>query len=395
VRLLNVRPHRGQEFALRARPFVATAAAYLIFSALRLAEKPADKLLPALGTMADSLCTLALHADPRTGDYVFWLDTFASLQRLIVALGLATPIALVAGVATGLLPLMGALLNAFVAVVSMAPPLALLPILFITLGLGETSKIALILIGTAPVMIRDLTMRVGELPREQLLKAQTLGASTWQIALRVVLPRLIDSARLQLGPGRSSVALVAWNARGTSERLNHADTVKAQESAGLRNGRVILSDMGKVVFSIPQDTSGAHDALVGGSTAASNARKYGGDCRNTRDNFRFAAAKLGLSGADMPQPVVFFAPVEIDAQGRFVWNEAKRTSDDFIDLRAEMDLLFALSNTPHPFDPAPEYAPGAIEAIRFRLPTPLDDYCRTGSAEAVRAFQNNAAAALA
>ena len=47
-------------------------------------------------------------------------------------------------------------------------------------------------------------MKVQELPREQLIKAQTLGASSWQIALRMVLPqmlpRLIDSLRLQLGP---------------------------------------------------------------------------------------------------------------------------------------------------------------------------------------------------
>jgi NitT/TauT family transport system permease protein len=86
----------------------------------------------------------------------------------------------------------------------MAPPLALLPILFIVMGLGEASKIALIVIGTVPVLVRDLAMRVSELPREQFLKAQTLGASTWQIALRMVLPqmlpRLVDSLRLQLGP---------------------------------------------------------------------------------------------------------------------------------------------------------------------------------------------------
>ena len=204
MRLINVKPRRGQEFALRTLPFVLTAAAYLIFSALRLTENPAVKLLPALGTMGEALRTLAFHADPRTGDYIFWTDSLASLQRLFLALGLATLIALVAGVAMGLLPVMGALLNAYVAVVSMAPPLALLPILFITLGLGEASKIALIVIGCTPVMIRDLTLRVSELPREQLLKAQTLGASSWQIALRVVLPqmlpRLIDALRLQLGP---------------------------------------------------------------------------------------------------------------------------------------------------------------------------------------------------
>jgi NitT/TauT family transport system permease protein len=86
----------------------------------------------------------------------------------------------------------------------MVPPLALLPILFIVMGLGEGSKIALIAIGITPFLTRDLAARVGELPREQIVKAETLGASTWQIALRVVLPqilpRLIDSVRLSLGP---------------------------------------------------------------------------------------------------------------------------------------------------------------------------------------------------
>ena len=47
-------------------------------------------------------------------------------------------------------------------------------------------------------------MRVGDIPREQLIKAQTLGASTAQIASRIVLPqilpRLIDSVRLEIGP---------------------------------------------------------------------------------------------------------------------------------------------------------------------------------------------------
>jgi NitT/TauT family transport system permease protein len=204
MRLLNRKPSRGQEIVLIALPFLLTAAAYLIFSALRLAENPNDKLLPSVGAMIEAVRTLAFHADVRTGNYIFWVDTLASLQRLASALGLATLIALVIGLAIGLLPLMRALLDDYIAVISMAPPLALLPILFITLGLGEASKIALIVIGCAPVMIRDLAMRVAELPREQFLKAQTLGASTWQIALRValpqMLPRLIDSLRMQLGP---------------------------------------------------------------------------------------------------------------------------------------------------------------------------------------------------
>ena len=86
----------------------------------------------------------------------------------------------------------------------MVPPLALLPILFITFGLGELSKIVLIVIGITPFLIRDLAQRVIGVPREQIVKAETLGASSGVIALRValpqVVPRLIQAVRLSLGP---------------------------------------------------------------------------------------------------------------------------------------------------------------------------------------------------
>jgi NitT/TauT family transport system permease protein len=62
----------------------------------------------------------------------------------------------------------------------------------------------LIAIGITPFLVRDMALRVQEMPPELLIKAQTLGASTWQIVLRVVLPqivpRLADSLRLSLGP---------------------------------------------------------------------------------------------------------------------------------------------------------------------------------------------------
>ena len=86
----------------------------------------------------------------------------------------------------------------------MIPPLAILPILFIVFGLGELSKVALIVIGTAPFLIRDLAQRVLEIPPELIIKAQTLGASSGVIALRValpqIMPRLIQAVRLALGP---------------------------------------------------------------------------------------------------------------------------------------------------------------------------------------------------
>lgn len=204
MRLMNLRPGRQSSLVLAAVPFVLLAIAYFAGSNMRLAENPNDKLLPALSSMVEAVKHMAFETDVRTGTVLMVSDTLASLGRLFAALAISTTVALILGIAIGLLPGVNALLGSFVGVISMVPPLALLPILFIVMGLGENSKIALIVIGTLPCIIRDLTLKVLEIPREQLIKAQTLGASTWQVALRVVLPqvlpRLIDSLRLQLGP---------------------------------------------------------------------------------------------------------------------------------------------------------------------------------------------------
>jgi len=204
MRWINTRPSRGAQLALMLLPFVLLLVAYTAGSAVRLADNAADKLLPGLTALTDAINRFAFIADPRTGDYLLWSDTAASLIRLFAGLGISTLTALLIGMAIGMLPYVRALLAPFVAMISMVPPLALLPILFIVMGLGETSKIALIVIGVAPTMVRDLALRALELPREQIVKAETLGGSSWQIALRVVLPqilpRLITCVRLQLGP---------------------------------------------------------------------------------------------------------------------------------------------------------------------------------------------------
>jgi len=204
MRWINIRPSRTTTLVLAVLPFALLVAAYLAGSAARLAVNDGDKLLPSLVSLADAINRMAFSPDTRTGDYLLWSDTLASLSRLGWGLAISTLIALVVGMVVGMLPTVRALLAPVIAVIAMVPPLALLPILFILLGLGETAKIALIVIGVAPTMIRDLALKVSELPREQIVKAETLGGSSWQIALRVVLPqvlpRLITSLRLQLGP---------------------------------------------------------------------------------------------------------------------------------------------------------------------------------------------------
>jgi urea carboxylase-associated protein 2 len=196
-----------------------------------------------------------------------------------------------------------------------------------------------------------------------------------------------EALRIVNTTGRSSVSVIGWCEKDPSERLNCADTAKVQWSAALSKGRVILTDMGRVFLSLIEDTSGVHDLLMGGSTAASALAAYGVASRNTHDNFLAAASKLGLGLRDIPPCVTFFAPVSVDADGRFAWNGARKRPGDFVDLRAEMDLLLALSNCAHPLDPARPAAAGAVTIIRHRVAAAAaDDPCRTTSPEIARAF---------
>ena len=192
-----------------------------------------------------------------------------------------------------------------------------------------------------------------------------------------------EALRLVNVAGSSTVSLVAWSVADTSERLNLADTTKVQWSVALRKGRILFTDMGRVALSIVEDTSGRQDALVGATT-----RESTGTLRNSTENFLAAAAKLGLSRRDIPPCVNFFAPVEVDGEGRFAWHGDLRRAGDFVDLRAEMELWIVLSNAGHPLDPERARVPQPVDVLRFVPPPPAsDDACRNAGGEAARAFE--------
>jgi NitT/TauT family transport system permease protein len=204
-------------------PFLLLLTVYLVYSNARLAANPGDKLLPSPAMLASTMHRYAVEEDERSGDILFWTDTYASLKRILTALGISALLGVALGVAVGIIPYVRAALASFIAALSMIPPLAILPILFIVAGLGELAKVLLIIIGVAPIVVRDLALRTAELPGEQMIKAQTLGASTWQLILRVVMPqmwpRLIDALRLSLGS--AWLFLIAAEAIASTEGLGY------------------------------------------------------------------------------------------------------------------------------------------------------------------------------
>jgi urea carboxylase-associated protein 2 len=210
--------------------------------------------------------------------------------------------------------------------------------------------------------------------------------------------RLSRHQRLRLRDveGRACVSALFYNARDPIERYNMPDTLKAQFTAFLTVGRVLYSDMGRVLCSIVADDCGWHDTLSGvGDGAAARARFGEGSYqtlrnelhRNGRDNLLVELGKHGLGKRDVVSNVNFFIRVGVDETGAMAWIPANSRRGAAVELRFEMDTLVVLSNTPHPLDPDPQYRPPPIElTISDGPPAAADDRCRLSRPENGRGF---------
>ena len=222
-RWINCWPSKPVAALLGALPFLVVFLVYQWGSSLRHQENPNDKLLPAFSQIGSAMDELVLQPSERTGEYLFWQDTTSSLRRLGIGILAAATLGLVLGLTTGALPMLGAGFTPLITAISLIPPMAILPILFIVFGLDELSKIMLIVIGVAPTLVRSVYQNCRELPQEQWVKAQTLGANSGQVMLRVLLPqltpRLLDAVRLSLGS--AWLFLIAAEAIASNDGLGY------------------------------------------------------------------------------------------------------------------------------------------------------------------------------
>ncbi|HVU05583.1 MAG TPA: urea amidolyase associated protein UAAP1 [Polyangiaceae bacterium] len=197
--------------------------------------------------------------------------------------------------------------------------------------------------------------------------------------------------------GGASVAALFYNAAQPLERYNMPDTLKAQHIARLTRGYVLFSDMGRILCSVTEDTCGWHDTITGHADAAWTRARYGEGSyqklrndryRNTRDNFLVELGKHGLGKRDIVPNVNFFVKVAADGAGKLAFVPGHSKAGATVGLRAEMDTLVVLSNTPHPLDPGTKYAPKPVVLTITKVPAPgPEDECRTKRPENGRGFE--------
>ncbi len=197
----------------------------------------------------------------------------------------------------------------------------------------------------------------------------------------------------------ANVSFLCFNSAEPIDRYNMADTLKGQHTAKLTTGFILVSDMGRALLSITGDTLGWHDPLGGHDTAAHVEKKWGPKNyqsarndwhRNAHDHFLIELGKHGLNARDLVPNINFFSKLSTDSDGRLSFVPAHAKPGDFIDLRAELDVLVILTTCHHPMDTALSYGPKPVKLQLWRSDPPAtDDYCRTYRPENQRAFFNS------
>jgi hypothetical protein len=200
-----------------------------------------------------------------------------------------------------------------------------------------------------------------------------------------------------LGDG-ANLSLLLYNADDTSERYNMPDTLKAQHTAHLTTGNVLMSDNGRVLASMIDDSLGWHDTISGYATRLMIDERYGKTTyqeqrndwyRSGEENFAVELFRNGLSNRDLIPVVNLFSKVSCNEDGSLHFARSHCKKGDTVTLRVEMDVLILLSNTPNPLDPSSNYPSVPVEiTITDAAPVEENDICVNHRPENRRAFEN-------
>jgi taurine transport system permease protein len=129
----------------------------------------------------------------------------ASLFRIVTAAAIATVVGIPVGLLMGLNRWVKGVLDTPIEFYWPLPPLAYLPLMIIWLGIGETSKVTLLVLAMFAPICLSAQAGVRSLPIERVNAARSLGARPWQLLVSIVLPsalpEILTGLRIALGVG--------------------------------------------------------------------------------------------------------------------------------------------------------------------------------------------------
>ncbi len=159
------------------------------------------KRIVGLENEADSLSDRAA----RFRESWLWLDTRATFGRLLAGLGLGVVLSILVGVSMGCFVSAEAFFEPPLSFFAKIPPTAMLAVYFVLFGTEYRLFVAMIALGIFPTLAQSIYQAAKkDVTDHTIYKAYTLGASEieiiWNVIFQQILPRIIESVRLQVGP---------------------------------------------------------------------------------------------------------------------------------------------------------------------------------------------------
>jgi uncharacterized protein len=167
--------------------------------------------------------------------------------------------------------------------------------------------------------------------------------------------------------GCQAVDTLFYDAERPEARYNAPNTMKLAGSVYLSKGCVLYDNLAEPLMTMIEDTVGRHDTLAGACSREINQVRYGqpGDL-SCRDNFISALRELGMDERDIPPNVNFFMHVPVDDEGGMAIADGISKPGDYVDLRAEKDVIVVISNCPQKLNPCCGGTPTPIRLAIWR-----------------------------
>ncbi len=175
-----------------------------------------------------------------------------------------------------------------------------------------------------------------------------------------------DILRLIDLEGQQAVDFLCYNTADPAERYNAANTLKLNNNIYLGKGSVLWSVRANQMMTIVEDTCGSHDTIYGCCSIEVDEVRFGKTkTQGCQSNFEAELAKFGMGAKDVVANINFFMCVPVEADGAVAIADGLSKPGDYVDLRAEMDVLVVISNCPERDNLAAGGEPTPVRAIVY------------------------------
>jgi len=166
--------------------------------------------------------------------------------------------------------------------------------------------------------------------------------------------------------GQQVADFLCFDRHDPVDKLSVENTQLLNGTLFISTGHVLYSTRCTPLMTIVADTCGVHDLISGSCSEQSNALRYNvRGTPNCRSTFERVLRPHGIPLAEIPYSFNIFMNTTVSPEGRTRIEEPKSKPGDSVDLRAEIDLLIAISNCPQERNPCNAWKPTTMQVIVY------------------------------